>query len=101
MAELITATVRALPVRRSGDSLNIPTECRTALSPFRPVNWPHRERVRQLLERNRHAPDRANWGMVRPAFAARGSCPRGRRASSAAEHGKLVLRVRQRRADDL
>src|SRR6516164_3905188 len=53
------------------------------------------------MERNRHALDLADWGLVRPALAACSSDQRNRRTPGAAKHGKLVLRLRERRTHRL
>ena len=49
-------------------------------------------------EGRRHAPDRRDCGVVRPPPAAGGAHSRSRRTSRAAQHGELVVRLRQRRA---
>src|SRR6267143_2089985 len=55
------------------------------------------ERVLRSSERHRHAPDRADRGVVRPAIAACRAHPRSFRASRAEEHRQLVVCVRKRR----
>ena len=59
--------------------------CRTVWSRFRPASCPRRERARLSSERNRHAPDRPDWRMVRPALAARRADSRSRGASACRE----------------
>jgi len=61
------------------------------------VSYPRPERVLRSSERDRHAPDRADRGVVRPAIAACRAHPRSFRASRAEEHRQLVVCVRKRR----
>ena len=98
-----TATARAPRDRRSADCSNIRTRLRTACSRFKPANCRRRvDRLRSLCHGEAAmrmiAQDRR---LVRPALAARGADSRSRRASRAAQHGELVLRVRQRGAHRL
>src|SRR5215831_6157351 len=99
MAESTIAMARARRALPSADYLSIRTRLTMEWSRSKLANCPRRYPAWRRRESGGDASDRANWRMVRPTPADRGAGPCDGRTSGAAQHGELVVCVRERGAD--